>query len=350
MPKPASSSPRGFASVVTARLVLRAMRPGDAAALAAYRNDPETARHQGWDLPFTDKAAAHFVEEQAASPWPVRGDWVQLAIEHDGAMIGDVAVRHSDDGLQATIGYTLAPSQRCHGYATEAVGAVVDLLFSEGVHRVSASLDPDNVASARVLDRLGFRYEGRAVSAADVRGEWLDDDQYALLADERAAWLARDLTPPDSVALVEIDWRNNRAVAAIATTHSQERFVATVDKSYGNALNPDVDDAGGLHVPWLRAIEADGELVGFVMIAEATDTNPHPYLWRFLIDRHHQGRGIGKQALVALVDRLRAEGHTRLVTSWVPGHGSPDGFYLGLGFVPTGNIEDGEIEGALELL
>ena len=55
-------------------------------------------------------------------------------------------------------------------------------------------------------------------------------------------------------------------------------------------------------VPWMRAIEADGELVGFVMLAITTEAHPEPYLWRFLIDRMHQRRGIGSAAL-DLVDR-----------------------------------------------
>ena len=49
------------------------------------------------------------------------------------------------------------------------------------------------------------------------------------------------------------------------------------------------------------------------------------------------------------MDRLRGEGHRRLLTSWVPGRGSPEGFYLKLGFLPTGLILNGEVVAALEL-
>jgi RimJ/RimL family protein N-acetyltransferase len=345
----ATGSAAGFSPLATDRLLIRGMRTDDAPAFAAYRNDPETARHQDWAVPFSADDAVRFVEKQVATVWPVSGDWVQLAVARDGELIGDVGVCQSSDGMQAQIGYTLAPAHRGEGFATEAVGAVIDLLFAEGVHRVWATLDPENTASARVLERLGFRFEGRSAHAAYVRGEWSDDLRYALLVDERSEWLARPRHRPEHVVLIEIDWRNSGDVLHLATHHSQERFVATVYQSFADALTPDLDEGGGQVVPWFRAIGADGELTGFIMVAGATATNPDPFLWRLLIDRRHQGRGIGHQAIAALADRLRDEGHRRLLTSWVPGRGSPEGFYLRLGFVPTGQVLDGEVVSALEL-
>ena len=52
--------------------------------------------------------------------------------------------------------------------------------------------------------------------------------------------------------------------------------------------------------PWFRAIAADGELVGFIMVAEPLPTQPHPYLWRLMVDWRHQGRGIGRAAIATL--------------------------------------------------
>jgi GNAT superfamily N-acetyltransferase len=151
------------------------------------------------------------------------------------------------------------------------------------------------------------------------------------------------------VELIEITPDNHEDVARVETHRSQERFVDSVLWSYGNALFPELDDGGGAAVPWLRAVTADGSLAAFVMVAEATATNPEPYLWRLLVDRWHQGRGIGRRVLALVADRLITEGHRRLVTSWVPGAGSPEGFYLGLGFEPTGEIDDGEIVAIVEL-
>ena len=67
----------------------------------------------------------------------------------------------------ATIGYTLSTDHQGKGYATEAVAAIVRwLLTVKKVHRVTATIDPANLASARVLERSGFRYIGTARSAA----------------------------------------------------------------------------------------------------------------------------------------------------------------------------------------
>jgi len=61
----------------------------------------------------------------------------------------------------------------------------------------------------------------------------------------------------------------------------------------------------------------------------------------------HEG---GRAAMALLADRVRnLPGATHLVTSWVPGPGSPEGFYLGRGFEPTGEVDDGEVVGRLEL-
>ncbi|MDO7867022.1 GNAT family N-acetyltransferase [Nocardioides jiangxiensis] len=167
--------------LTTERLVLRLMQPGDAPALAAYRSDPEVATLQGWDLPFTLERAERFVAEVGALGWPVLDDWQQVAIELDGAMVGDIGVHRTADGQVATIGYTLARSAQGQGYATEAVGALLALLSSEGVRRVDAATDPENAASARLLLRLGFTLVGRGTS--EVRGETVVDDLYVLALD-----------------------------------------------------------------------------------------------------------------------------------------------------------------------
>lgn len=338
-----------FLPLHTPRLTLRALTPADAAIFAAYRNDAEVARFQDWELPVTDAAALEFVTAQSTVTGPVANDWVQIAIEHEGELAGDVAVGLDAGGKRAMIGYTLRPDRQGAGLAREAVSALVDALFDKvGVHRVAATLDPRNVASARLLEQLGFRYEGCARATAEVRGAWEDDDRYAMLREDRDAWRARPTGRPASVTLVEVTGANAREVGRLATHRTQESLVAPVLGSYRDALFPG-DDEGTPVVPWMRAVVADGEYAGFVMVAEATSARPDPYLWRLLVDRRHQRRGIGARVLELLVERLRAEGHARLKVSWVDERGGPAPFYRGLGFEPTGEIHDGEIEAVLAL-
>jgi RimJ/RimL family protein N-acetyltransferase len=172
--------------LVTDRLVLRRFRAADAPALAAYRSDPDIARYQSWDAPYPADAAAAMIAGMAAAD-PDRAGWVQWAIESkaDKTLIGDVGVGLHNNLLQAKIGYTLAPGRHGQGYATEAVRAVLDRLFTvQGLRRVTAECDARNEPSARLLDRLGFTREGLLRANTLHKGEWTDDLIFGLLREE----------------------------------------------------------------------------------------------------------------------------------------------------------------------
>ncbi len=323
------------------------MSAADAPAFAAYRSEPAVARYQSWTAPYPLESAHRLIDEQPAEP--TAGRWIQLAIEHDGQLVGDVAVGLSGDGKVATIGYTLASAHQGSGLATEAAGAVVDRLFDGwDVHRVEASLDPRNVASAQVVERLGFEFEGTAISSVWSDGEWTDDDRYALTADTHDAWRGRSRLTPSDVRLIEVTPENVHDLRRLRTHRSQERFVSPMAGSFADALAPEVYD-GAPVVPWMRGIEADGEIVGFMMLAERTEHHQEAYLWRLLIDRRHQRRGIGWRAVTTLIEQLRQDGHASLGVSWVPDRGGPEPMYRKLGFVPTGELDGTEVVGRLDL-
>ncbi|HWC68188.1 MAG TPA: GNAT family N-acetyltransferase [Acidimicrobiales bacterium] len=333
----------------TARLVLRLMHPGDAPAFAGYRNDPDVARHQDWTLPFTTGDAERLLAGQAYLDDLDPEGWTQVAVEHEGQVVGDVAVHLETSAQRAALGYTLAPRAQHRGFAVEAVGAMVDALFERtATHRIVATLDEANLASMRVVETVGFRFEGIARQAARVRGQWADDARFALLQDDRAAWLSRSRAAPEQIDLVELVYENVGPYERLATHRYQEQFVAPMATSFVDALLPEVVN-GERVTPWFRGVTADGVPVGFVMLALASPAHPDPFLWRLLIDRWHQRRGIGGRVLGMLSGQLRAEGHRRLVTSWAEGLGGPAPFYGRLGFEPTGNLIDDEIEAALEL-
>lgn len=171
--------------LVTARLTIRMMQREHAGRLASYRTDPEVARFQDWKVPFTLEMAERLVDEQADIDGLVDDFIVQLAIELDGVAIGDLAVGLFDQGRQATLGYSISRHAQGNGYATEAAAAMVGALFEQAaVHRIVATIDPANAPSRRVLEKLGFRFEGRSPSSVFVRGEWGDDDRFAFLASE----------------------------------------------------------------------------------------------------------------------------------------------------------------------
>jgi RimJ/RimL family protein N-acetyltransferase len=335
--------------IETERLVVRPLAHEDIDEFVRYRNIESISRYQDWTLPYTKELAVELVDEVQDLGVPTPDNWLQLGVLRDGVLLGDLAVWLDDTGSFAMIGYTLAPEHQGSGYAVEAVGAIVDWLFeTAGVHRIVATIDPRNRPSARVLERTGFEYVGTARSAALVRGEWLDDTRYSLLADDRRAWLDRVRTPPERVELVEVTPGNVRAVGKLEVAPSQRRLVSSVLQSIADAAHPE-DHEGHPVVPWYRAIAADGELVGFVMVARRSEHHPVSYLWRFLIDRRHQRRDIGRRAIGVLVRLLADEGEDRLELSFVDEPGGPEPFYAALGFDRTGAIEDGEVVAAADL-
>jgi RimJ/RimL family protein N-acetyltransferase len=346
-----------FRAIVTQRLVLRSPTISDLDALIERRNDPAVAEYQDWLLPFDRETALDLLTNVAAMDGPTPGEWWMVTIADrqrpDEAPLGDLAVHLSDDGRAAEIGYTFAVANQGRGFATEAVAALIDHLFDDvGVARVAASLHPDNVASAMVLERTGFHYEGQTRLS-----HWLGEGDdavnsdgmfYGLVEDDYRRWRARPTAPPRHVGLVEITADNQHEISGLVTHKSQERLVAPVLQSYGDALFPERVN-GAPVVPWLRAIEADGDPVGFVMVAWGSEHHPNPYLWRLLIDRMHQRRGIGNRALDLVEDSCRAGGSTAIEVTWTEGRGSPGPFYEARGYVRTGRVVDGETEAIKQL-
>ena len=124
--------------------------------------------------------------------------------------------------------------------------------------------------------------------------------------------------------------------------------MSPVVDSFADALFPPVIDGAPL-APWMRAIEADGELAGFVMLSVTSEGHPEPYLWRLLVDRMHQRRGIGSAALDLVAEQCREWGDRTLPSSWVPGRAVPSRCTSPVASCPPATIHDGEIEARLTL-
>lgn len=143
------------------------------------------------------------------------------------------------------------------------------------------------------------------------------------------------------VSLREITAETVRAVIKLSVAESQTGFVASNAISLAQALfAPEA---------WYRAIYRDEELVGFVMLADESLLSPPPAapnisVWRFMIDEKFQGQGIGRAALLLVIEHARSKGIFKtLELSYVPGPACPEPFYLGIGFQHTGRVDEGEI-------
>jgi RimJ/RimL family protein N-acetyltransferase len=182
--------------VTTRRLSLRPLRPADTGALLAYRARPEVCR---W-VPF-EPMTAEVVAARMAGPWArttLDGEGQSLTLgvvlTATDILIGDVALfLHSVEHRGGEIGYVLHPDHGGHGYATEAAEALLRLAFDDlGLHRVTARIDSRNNASAGLARRLGMRQEAHLVRNEWFKGEWSDELDFGLLAEE---WVARRAEP-----------------------------------------------------------------------------------------------------------------------------------------------------------
>lgn len=80
------------------------------------------------------------------------------------------------------IGYKFDPHSRHHGYAQEAVSKCIEIAFYElNLHRITAHIMPENTASIRLAERIGFQKEGVARKSALIRGVWEDHIIYSIL-------------------------------------------------------------------------------------------------------------------------------------------------------------------------
>lgn len=180
--------------IETERLILREFRDDDLPAILAYWSDP---RYQRFNPDFADvegaarDLVAKFVAAQTETP---RWKW-QLAIttKTDDRPIGSCGVRVNDpEQREGNIGYELDPRHWGRGYATEAARAILAVGFADlGLHRVWASCIADNVASARVMEKLGMRPEARFRERRRFKDRWWDTLVYAILDHE---WRAEAAT------------------------------------------------------------------------------------------------------------------------------------------------------------
>jgi [ribosomal protein S5]-alanine N-acetyltransferase len=173
----------------TRRLLLRPLQPGDVDALFAIFSDPEVMRY--WSTPpwTTPEPGREMVaRDEAAGP---DSDHLRLGLvrHEDDALIGTCTLfDHNRQSRRAEVGYALASASWGLGYMHEALSALLDHGFEAwNLNRVEADIDPRNQASARALERLGFRREGLLRERWIVGNEVSDTALYGLL---RSDWRA----------------------------------------------------------------------------------------------------------------------------------------------------------------
>ncbi len=181
-----AKEPASHPTLSTARLRLRRFHADDTDAMHGCFSDAQAMRY--WNRTAhtkrieTERAVRSYVDCTPAYYrfWAVADATTDrclgLVNYHDGHI----------RSRRVAIGYIIDPAHQRQGIATEAVSAMLAFCFGElGLHRVQAFIHPDNVASCRLVEKLGFRREGLLRDNLRVGEEWRDDLLYALLETER---------------------------------------------------------------------------------------------------------------------------------------------------------------------
>jgi len=138
--------------------------------------------------PNTEEETTGFIQRvlAAQNEQPRRDYTLAVVVRNEDKLIGGCTINVSNpDNREGWIGYCLNRGFWGKGYATEAANALVDFGFDRlNLHRIFATCDPANVASAHVLEKVGMKREGRIREHAWTKGRWRDSLLYAILEQE----------------------------------------------------------------------------------------------------------------------------------------------------------------------
>ena len=171
----------------TSDLILRKPAGKDAKDIFSYASDPEVARYVLWDPHRSvseTRAFVRFLRNRIRAGFP--SSWV-VVLKETGTVIGTIGfIWYSDENRSAEIGYSFSRKYWNRGYATQALKAIVDAVFTSlPLNRLEAQHDLRNPASGRVMEKCGLRQEGVLRSRIVNKGEYVDVALYAIL---RSDW------------------------------------------------------------------------------------------------------------------------------------------------------------------
>ncbi|WP_444995180.1 GNAT family N-acetyltransferase [Aliikangiella sp. IMCC44359] len=174
-------------TIESERIYLRPCIPSDFAAMYAYRSDPENSRYIC--VPDTEERVKQVVTEHC-EPWKLeeqRWNGLILCEKSQSEALGEFVFRVEDWAHQrAEIGYRLSPGSTGKGYCTEAVKLLVGYIFNNiGFHKVVAKCDPRNIASFKVMEKVGMVKEAYFKEHFLIGEDWTDQLDYGVL---RSDW------------------------------------------------------------------------------------------------------------------------------------------------------------------
>ena len=279
--------------IATSRTLLRRLVPTDLADFQQYRHDEAVGRYQGW-LPQSDADAADFLREKGDAEFLQPGKWFQIGIadRETDTLIGDVGICLSATKPEAEFGFTLRRQSQGLGLASEAIGAVVDLLFEEtDIRRIIGVVDTRNLVAIKLLERLGM--QRLQTNKAMFRGSPCDEHLFAL-GFMRAT--IRPATEKDAAELADIynHYVSNTYITFETGPVTSEQMAQRIAETTAK-------------LPWLVA-EASGRILGHAYAS--TWKRRHAYRYSvestIYLQPNQTGKGVGTPLYSALIDAIKS--------------------------------------------
>jgi len=165
----------------TPRLVLRPLVPSDAESMAEWTRDPSLYEHWGKGPGRTDRDPRLLF---ARPPRPAKSFHLGLACRETGKIVGEIWVYLVENDRMAKVALRLARTHRGRGLGTESLSAMVRFCFEKTeLRRLWTDVDVRNAASARMLEKCGFRREG-LVRQGKMVNTWCDYFLYGMLRED----------------------------------------------------------------------------------------------------------------------------------------------------------------------
>ncbi len=171
----------------TERLILRRLRLEDAQDVFDYASNPEVARYVSFEqhksvddaIAFLNMVVSSY-EDTATKAWT----W-GIVLKENGKLIGSCGIWGKPEHARAEIGYVIGQPYWGRGLVSEAVREVIRLGFDNlGLNRIEARCDPENIGSARVMEKSGMTYEGILREQTFIKGRYWDWKLYSILRRE----------------------------------------------------------------------------------------------------------------------------------------------------------------------
>ena len=171
-------------AIETERLLLRDLVTGDRHAVHEYASDPEVVRFMDWG-PNTKDETDEFIKRSISTQneKPRRNFTLAIILKNTGELIGSCGIHVSNpENREGWLGYCLNRNFWGRGYATETARGLVKFGFAKlDLHRLFATCDPENSASAHVLEKSGMKREGHLREHKWSKGKWRNSYIYAIL-------------------------------------------------------------------------------------------------------------------------------------------------------------------------